>query len=272
MAPNYESTRADGIATLLTGISGLLKSEKFTDLEVRLGDRVWNVHKSIVCARSEFFVKACNGEFREGKEGIVELHDDEPDVIDKMFHYMYNNEYDDADTETVPVLFNVRIVAAAEKYFVDHLALLAVSKLDYYVEDSWATRPFADGIEETYTTTADTDRQLRDAFLEVVDRHADELFDKDSTRYPHFQAMAAKTVSFSMEVAARLAKAEGIRRSRVTYRCPGANCPMVFRSTMKEADTSVVRKCGKCGLDSNYSWDKWQQFRTIFDGTVIETA
>lgn len=45
-------------------LSSLLKSEKFTDLTVKLDDRTWKVHKTVVCARSDFFAKTCEGEFK----------------------------------------------------------------------------------------------------------------------------------------------------------------------------------------------------------------
>ncbi|TKA82370.1 hypothetical protein B0A55_01411 [Friedmanniomyces simplex] len=275
MAPDYEETREMGIAALWKGFSTLLTSEEFADLKVKLGDRTWNVHKVVVCCRSDFFAKARKGEFKvgqparmdrprtthtdrdhrmhqEGKEGIVELHDDDPDVIDKMFHYIYRNEYDDADTETAPS---------------------SSTKLEYDVENTWATTPFADAIDEAYTMTADSDHLLRDALLGVVNKHADELFDEDQTRYPHFQAMAAKTPSFSMEVAGLLVMAEGERRRRkVTYRCPGSSCPMVFASTMKESDQPVARTCGRCTFAAKCTWAIWQQYRTVVDEKVVEGA
>ncbi|KAK3625294.1 Kelch-like protein 10 [Elasticomyces elasticus] len=240
MAPHYEQTRDAANAALLADLSTLLTSEEHTDLKIKLGDRVWNVHKAIVCARSDFFAKACKGDFK----------------------------YDDADTEVAPVLFNVRMVAAAEKYFVKFLAPLAVSKLDFYlgnVETAWGSEDFADAIAEAYTTTHDSDRELRDTLLKVAVEHAHELFDKKQTDYAHFQEMAAKTPSFSMEVAAMLAKPCELE----TYRCPYGGCDNRFRSSMEEG-SSTSWECEECDHwfgSNSYKW--WQDYRIRRDFAVI---
>ncbi|KAK5687188.1 hypothetical protein LTS10_001326 [Elasticomyces elasticus] len=256
MAPHYEQTRDAANAALLTDLSTLLTSGKHTDLKIKLGDRVWNVHKTLVCARSDFFAKACEGDFKEADDGIVEIHDDDPDVIDKMIHYIYHTEYDDAETEIAPVLFNVRVVAAAEKYFVKFLAPLAVSKLDYHVEEAWEKEEFADAIAEAYTTTHDSDHELRNTLLKVVVKHAHELLGEEQTKCAHFQEMAAKTPSFGMEVAALLAKQKGEFYEMNTYWCPEEECQEKFISPMKYGQ-QVAYRCISCGHDSGAKPFMW---------------
>ena len=50
-----------GIHASLTSI---FKSEKYSDLIIRCGDRVFKVHRAIVCPRSHFFAAACDGPFQ----------------------------------------------------------------------------------------------------------------------------------------------------------------------------------------------------------------
>ncbi|KAK3111436.1 hypothetical protein LTR53_013326 [Teratosphaeriaceae sp. CCFEE 6253] len=222
MAPNYEQTKAEGVAALLEGMSSLLTSEKFTDLT-------------------------------DAEGGVVTLYDDEPDVIDKMLHYMYNNQYCDADTGTPPVLFNVRMVAAAEKYF--------------------GSEAFADAISEAYTTTADSDRRLRETLLQVVVSHADALFDQGVTaKYPHFLAMAAKTPSFSLDATNLLVKVPRLTQGKdATYRCPGESCNVVFTSSMdREATAKTIRRtCEKCGDVEKRTCAEWQEMCLVV-GTPLE--
>ncbi|KAK1071910.1 hypothetical protein LTR74_003011 [Friedmanniomyces endolithicus] len=262
MAPRYEKTQEKGIARLVRGLSSMFISKNFADLQVVLGDRTWLVHRNIVCCRSDFFARACEGPFmQEESEGVVELHDDDPDVIDRLFHYIYRNAYDDADTHTAPVLLNVRMVAVAEKYFVDHLAQLAISKLSQHVAEAWETRGFSDAVEEAYTTTADCDRALRDTLLEIVGEHAHDLFDVEKTKYAHFQTMAARTPVFGSEVAAQQAAALVAYQNLGVYRCPASNCPAVFKSSMEE-NQSYSWRCHHCGqIRSRYSYSQWQMYR-----------
>ncbi|KAK4894438.1 hypothetical protein LTR27_007324 [Elasticomyces elasticus] len=272
MAPHYERTRDAANAALLTDLSTLLTSGKHTDLKIKLGDRVWHVHKSLVCARSDSFAKACEGDFKEAGDGAVEIHDDDPTVIDKMIHFIYKTEYDDADTEVAPVLLNVRIVAAVEKYFVKFLAHLAISKFNYYVEDAWETEAFADAIAEAYTTTHDSDRELRDTLLKVVVKHADDLFDQQQTEYAHFQEMGAKTPSFSMEVATRLVRSMEEGRTMKTYFCPDGDGTEKFRSAMKE-DQEITWICPACSYyEGTFNYYYWQQFRVDVDEPFVIKA
>jgi len=45
-------------------LSSIFKSEKYSDLIIRCGDRVFKVHRAIVCPRSHFFSAACDGPFQ----------------------------------------------------------------------------------------------------------------------------------------------------------------------------------------------------------------
>ena len=49
----------------------LWNSQMYSDLTIRCGSKEYKVHRSVVCPRSAFFAKACNGEF------IVGISEDE---------------------------------------------------------------------------------------------------------------------------------------------------------------------------------------------------
>ncbi|KAH9826501.1 hypothetical protein Tdes44962_MAKER00464 [Teratosphaeria destructans] len=112
----------------------LLKSGDYSDLRIKCGDKEFKVHKAIVCARSEYFAKACKpGAFKvspgtcsvsenesvsslltmskEGEDGIITLQaattdDDEDDVslddpeaVKLMIDFLYCHDYE------APVVF-----------------------------------------------------------------------------------------------------------------------------------------------------------------------
>ena len=47
-------------------LSGLLGSGKYSDLTLTCGSRSWKVHKGVLCLQSDFFAKACDGNFKVG--------------------------------------------------------------------------------------------------------------------------------------------------------------------------------------------------------------
>lgn len=47
--------------------SALLGSGKYSDLTLTCGSRSWKVHKGVLCLQSDFFAKACDGDFRVSK-------------------------------------------------------------------------------------------------------------------------------------------------------------------------------------------------------------
>ncbi|KAK6407664.1 hypothetical protein LTR81_017782, partial [Elasticomyces elasticus] len=175
------------VGIILKGFADLHDSKKFSDL---------NIH---------FFVSACEGHFKEASENVVTLHEDQPEVIDQMIEYIYKNDYKDNESDTDPKVFNVRMVAVAEKYFVDNLAQLAIDKLVDRLNEVAGSDGWAEAIEVAYATTTDSDLKLRDNLFRFVIGRVDDLLDPDQSEHSKFQAMAARTPRFTLELAIRLA-------------------------------------------------------------------
>lgn len=58
--------KADAAATThqVPLLSGLLGSGKYSDLTLTCGSQIWKVHKGVMCLQSDFFAKACDGDFK----------------------------------------------------------------------------------------------------------------------------------------------------------------------------------------------------------------
>ncbi|KAK3621534.1 hypothetical protein LTR22_025150, partial [Elasticomyces elasticus] len=166
------------VGIILKGFADLHDSKKFSDL---------NIH------------------FFEASENVVTLHEDQPEVIDQMIEYIYKNDYKDNESDTDPKVFNVRMVAVAEKYFVDNLAQLAIDKLVDRLNEVAGSDGWAEAIEVAYATTTDSDLKLRDNLFRFVIGRVDDLLDPDQSEHSKFQAMAARTPRFTLELAIRLA-------------------------------------------------------------------
>ncbi|KAJ8130910.1 hypothetical protein O1611_g2717 [Lasiodiplodia mahajangana] len=68
----------------------LLKTGKFSDITVKCGDRTWNLHRAILTSRCEYFRAALeDGKFKEAQEQLIEIHDQDPNHVNWVIHYIY---------------------------------------------------------------------------------------------------------------------------------------------------------------------------------------
>ncbi|KAK0724207.1 BTB/POZ protein [Lasiosphaeris hirsuta] len=73
----------------LTEDEKLLDTGWFSDVTVKCGDRIWRLHKNILCTRSVWFEKALTGRFEESKTGHVDIQNFDPEAIGWLIRYIY---------------------------------------------------------------------------------------------------------------------------------------------------------------------------------------
>jgi BTB/POZ domain len=64
-----------------------------TDLQLKSRSETFNVHKKVLCSRSEFFGKACKGGFKEASSGVIDLSEDDPEAVKAMLQFCYTTDY-----------------------------------------------------------------------------------------------------------------------------------------------------------------------------------
>lgn len=101
-----------------TRMASLLSSGRYSDLTVACRGREFHVHRVILCSASKFFAAAFDGGFKvrllprhpkgflyilvlmtsqEGHDARIDLTDDDPEALQRMFSYLYTTRYDDED-------------------------------------------------------------------------------------------------------------------------------------------------------------------------------
>lgn len=204
---------------LIEGVKRLYWSGDYADLEIVRQERTWKVHKFCLCAQSEFFPRACSGNFMEGMESKIHLDDNDPEVVDAFIHYLYNFDYSDGFSA---IVLDVRVYVIADKYFVAPLKDLAARKFEEGAKAWRNTRAFADAVAEVYqSTAAGKSNPLKKAIIKVVKKHAKELLDA-AKGHGYFLEVLGETAEFGKDVSMALAPpiAGG------WFKCP--NCATIF--------------------------------------------
>lgn len=68
----------------------LLRTGRFSDAQVTAGNRVWKVHKSIVCQRSGFMRQVLAGPFEQGQAAIVRIDVCTEGQLDLVLEFIYS--------------------------------------------------------------------------------------------------------------------------------------------------------------------------------------
>ncbi|KAK4543500.1 hypothetical protein LTR36_005394 [Oleoguttula mirabilis] len=170
----------------------------------------------------------------EAETGCIELHDDDPILIDKMLYFLYHLDYDDTHEGMVTMLLNVRMFAIAEKYLIKDLEELAITKVAATAETQWETPAFATALSEAYTQMTDVRGQLRKALVDIVLDHATDLFDMDAEKHRHFREVAAKTPAFAATVAQLVVRKQVDGEKVPSFHCPNISCHSVFKAVVSD--------------------------------------
>ncbi|MCJ1435433.1 hypothetical protein MMC27_004806 [Xylographa pallens] len=170
---------------LVDSLASVKKTSKYHDLVIRCQDREWKVHRVVICLRSKFFEKACDGNFQEGRTGEITLAEDDAEVVDRVIDYLYRLDYDDkpktanVESSDGPLVMNANVYAIAHKYEIRSLKKVARRKTMEALETNPNHKSFSSAVDIVWTTTPLHDRGLRDLFLPVIVENQKTLREKD---------------------------------------------------------------------------------------------
>ena len=85
------------------------REKMFTDVELKVGNRTFHVHRAILSARSPVFAAMFVSDMDESHTGIVEIKDIDADVFERFLEFLYTGRL--RTTQNLGVLWT-----AANKY------------------------------------------------------------------------------------------------------------------------------------------------------------
>ncbi|OXV07290.1 hypothetical protein Egran_04945 [Elaphomyces granulatus] len=200
---------------LVDALTGLFQKPKYSDLTIICGSHTFKVHRCIVCPRSDFFARACDGKFKEASSGIVELHE-QPLLVEKMLEYLYTLDYtvcdqlnpvtedstkpcpiqpkpadtddnltivttDGASSDYDTLSFHILMYSLADRLFIRGLKALAKVNVVRELEQRLNAECFPSAVTDIYNSTPPHDRGLRDIAVDTTLSHLAELRRKDES-------------------------------------------------------------------------------------------
>lgn len=162
--------------SLIKSTTGLLKSEKYSDLTIATKVRFIKVHKSIVCTQSKVLAAMSDAGFKESFTALLPLEHDDPMAVECMVKFFYSGDYDAGITKTGPCLMShVAVYALADKYDVEALEKLIADKFDEKAEGTMC-EDFPAIVAAVFETTPSSNRGLRDVVSRICASHIDAIY------------------------------------------------------------------------------------------------
>ncbi|TGO44400.1 hypothetical protein BCON_0526g00050 [Botryotinia convoluta] len=80
----------------LDAIKALYDTGKYADMKIRCEDKVFDVHRAVVCIRSPVIAAAMDDDrWEEAAKGEYHMSDEELPIVEAMINYLYCGSYDD---------------------------------------------------------------------------------------------------------------------------------------------------------------------------------
>lgn len=109
----------------------LFNDKKFSDAQIIVGDRVFDVHKCVLDARSAYFSAMFSSEMKEKRENEVKIKDVSHEVMQEVLRFIYTGRVDNLDA------LKTDLFVAADEYNIEALKALCERALirDFKVDN-----------------------------------------------------------------------------------------------------------------------------------------
>ncbi|PQE26683.1 BTB POZ domain protein [Rutstroemia sp. NJR-2017a BBW] len=188
--------------TISTLLATILDSGRYSDLTIKCGNKVFKVHRNIVCLQSKPLAAHVDGAFVEAITNEINLPDDHPAIFGRIIKFFYTGDFDatpsadeiaeeeasrksaketvyeaiDGPLEILTICTCVFVMA--EKYDIPALKKLAKTKFKAAVSTEWNTVALSISLRLIYDELPDSDRLLKDVAIQAAASHIKELADR----------------------------------------------------------------------------------------------
>ncbi|MCJ1382100.1 hypothetical protein MMC17_005212 [Xylographa soralifera] len=153
------------------GLHKLLNNSDYSDFTVECGTKTWRIHRAIVCSRSKYFKKVCDGDFKEAREATLIFEDDDSALVEEMLVYLYTMQYPQTPSslrKAEDMVLDAKMYGIADKYDLPDLKEKVVKAFKPLLALNRSDPLFTEAASYIYGTTVDSDRGLRDLVKGMV--------------------------------------------------------------------------------------------------------
>ncbi|KAL1865163.1 hypothetical protein Daus18300_007289 [Diaporthe australafricana] len=139
-------------------------SDRIVTIIVGHQKKRWSVHENLLSNKSEFFRASFRGGFRESKDGVLELPEDDPRVFELFVGWAYAQPINDLNTSRMRILSRpddrkitirdyIGLHAFGEKYMMERLQNEVANAIYDYYQSSPNKEPLSKDVEFVYNNT-----------------------------------------------------------------------------------------------------------------------
>ncbi|TLD36087.1 Leptomycin B resistance protein pmd1 [Venturia nashicola] len=163
--------------TSMEGIADLLDSGEYSDMSITCKQKVFKVHKAILCTRSSFFRNAMkNGTFTESETGNIDVSEDNPLAVEAVLRFVYQGSYSSlAENNEDAMILHTQVYNLAEMYAIKNLKTVAAAEFEKITNMDFKLPALPLAIKEIYENCPADDKTLRDIAIRIVLSNYDSL-------------------------------------------------------------------------------------------------
>jgi len=103
------------IKYFLMGLNDVRLNQQLFDFKIVVGEKIYNAHKLVLAANSEYFRLMFSSALKESKENTVTIEDIDPDIMEAIIKFCYTQEISVNDDNFL------RIIVAASRFCIESL-------------------------------------------------------------------------------------------------------------------------------------------------------
>ncbi|KAL7622552.1 hypothetical protein AAE478_008059 [Parahypoxylon ruwenzoriense] len=201
---------------VLEGIAKLFNNPEHADTKVYIGSVELPAHEVVLAIQSPFFKKALIGSFQESRTKEFRFADGSAHAHWRVFEYMYTGDYSEEANKLLDVkgehfrfvfglgadshidddelIKHVRVYVTADFFLLDELKAYALKRFKSKLQKLWVNKSLMDCIREIYSSTNESEVELRNAVVKVAKEHLNDLWPNKA-----FQALVREGGNFAVD-------------------------------------------------------------------------